>query len=1097
MRFCLSFCVAVSFLLLPDTCSTKAQQITFSQVFPPDNPYFRMINGVTQDKLGYMWFSSYGMGLTRYDGYRVTIFRNDPRDPGSLASNGVSCVIADHNGIIWVGTVNSGLDRFDPRTGIFTHFRHQKEEPASLSNDVVIAIREDHNGTLWIGTENGLNRMDMKTGTFTHYQQNPADANSLSCNRVQVLYEDHQGTLWVGTASSRGSGDLKEQGGLNRMDRRTGKFTRYLHDPTNPHSLVNNRIGAIFEDSKGVFWVSTAGDGLHTMNRVKGSFERHPYDPAHPEKLSGPPPQNDVGLLDLNNFFVTEDRSGAIWVASSKRWVTRYDPKTKKIDHLDSFNGDLPGVREVTEAFTSREGVLWFTTWKGSVFQVNPFEVTIPHVFTGASVHAVHEDATGALWLGTDGDGLIQTDRNKGRVKQFCTNLTRPAGLSDAFITAIHEGDDSTLWIGSANGLSHYNRRTKRFIRYVNDPKNETSLTKGIVTAIAEDRPGSLWIATNKGLGRFDIQSGNCISYKNDPNDSTSLGGNTVYALRKDHSGNLWAGGGSGIMNLFDSQTGKFKHFSCGLGINNITEDAKNIIWVGTSMGLYRSNPAVDSFLLFTDPEIGLTATTVIACILEDDKKNLWVSSSAGILRFSPNRNEITVYSKNQGVDASALTRTYGHNMQGAKGRRGELFFGDRNGYYVFFPDQLKVNGIPPQIVITDFRLADNQPVKPGKGSPLNFPITYTKEIHLAYDQNVFSFDFIGIHYSSPENVRMLFFMENLDNTWRRASPEKKAFYYNVPPGHYIFRIKAANRDGVWAEKAIVIIVHPPWWRTWWAYTLFGIAFFVVLWRFIKWREKVLKKEKTLLEEKVAIRTHELQAEKEKVENTLSVLKETQEQLIESEKITSISELQQAMLNERLRISRELHDDIGSTLSGIVLYSHLAGTQLHKQDIDEVEKSLSKIQYSANEMVSKLSDIVWAVNPEHNTVKSLMQKLEEYAVEIAVAKNMEVKTNLPGYLTEVSLPAENCHNIYLLGKEAINNAVKYSNASFIELSADCFDYMIEFTFSDNGKGFSAETTKKGNGLNNMQKRADDIGAVFSLQTCPGKGTEILLQCKIT
>jgi signal transduction histidine kinase/ligand-binding sensor domain-containing protein len=886
------------------------------------------------------------------------------------------------------------------------------------------------------------------------------------------------------------------RGGLNRFNRKTGNFTRYLHNPKDTRSLINNSIGAIFEDSRGVFWVSTAGDGLHTMDRKKGTFERLPFDPDHPKKLSGPPPQNEVGL-DLNNFFVTEDRSGAIWIASSKRWVTRYDPKTQKIHHFDCFNGYDHATQSVTEAFSSREGALWFTTWENSIYQVDPFEVRIPHFTTGSMINALHEDVSGALWLGTCGKGLIEASREIGSVKKIFTALHRPYGLPDSCITVIYEGDDTTLWIGSKEGLYHYNKKTKIFTRYVNDPENKTSLTKGIVNAIEADSPGSLWIATSEGLDRLNIKSGVFTHYRNNPNDSTSLGGNTISFLLKDHSGNLWTGGG-GMLNLFNSRTGKFKHFACSAGIHSIIEDSENIIWVGTTNGLYRSNSVLDTFLLFTDPEIGLTATTIVAGILEDDKKNLWISSSAGILRLSSDRNEITVYSKNQGVDASRLTMPWGHNIKGVKGKRGKLFFGDRTGYYAFFPDQLKRNVMPPQIVFTDFRLADNQPIKPGKESPLNLPITYTKEIHLKYDQNVFSFDFIGIHYSSrPENIRMLFMMENLENTWRKASPEKKAFYYNVPPGNYIFRVKAANRDGVWAEKTITVIVNPPWWHTWWAYTLFIIVFFTMFWSFINWRQKVLKKEKSFLEQRVMVRTQELQAEKEKVESTLFVLKKTQSQLLESEKLTSLSEFQQAMLNERLRISRELHDDIGSTLSGIVLYSHLAMTQVQSQNIKEVEKSLSTIQHSANEMVSKLSDIVWAVNPEHNTLKNLMQKLEEYAVEIAVAKGMKVIMNLPGHLAEMSLPAENCHNIYLLGKEAINNAVKYSNASFIKLKANGIDHIIELSFSVNGKGFSVETTKKGNGLSNMRKRADDIGAVFSLQTCLGEGTEIFLQCKIT
>jgi ligand-binding sensor domain-containing protein len=256
-----------------------------------------------------------------------------------------------------------------------------------------------------------------------------------------------------------------------------------------------------------------------------------------------PLPQKDSGL-DLNNFFVTEDASGAIWIASSKRWVTRYDPKTKKAHHFDSFNGDAEAVQSVTEVFSLREGVLWFTTWRGSFFKVDPFEVSIPYVFTGSSVHAVHEDLSGALWLGTAGKGLIQTDGNKGRVKRFFTNIPGPYSLPDVFVIAIYEGDDSTLWIGSWDGLSHYNRKTKIFTRYVNDPTNETSLTKGFVNAIAEDKPGSLWIATTKGLDRLDIKSGIFTHYRHNPKDSTSLGDNTVSALLKDHSGNLWAGTG-------------------------------------------------------------------------------------------------------------------------------------------------------------------------------------------------------------------------------------------------------------------------------------------------------------------------------------------------------------------------------------------------------------------------------------------------------------------------------------------------------------------------------------------------------------------------
>jgi ligand-binding sensor domain-containing protein/anti-sigma regulatory factor (Ser/Thr protein kinase) len=1056
MKIEASFFVLPFLALLAAACPIQAQEVHFNRVTPQESTYFGMTNGVTQDSQGYMWFSAYGSGLYRYDGYHVTRFRNDPRDPGSLASDDLACVFKDHNGFIWVGTTGSGLDRLDPVTGIFTHFRHKKEETASLSDDGVITILEDNDGSIWVGTENGLNRLDQQTGTFTRYQQNPTDATTLSCNRVQVVYKDHQGTIWIGTGSPKNFYSSNEQGGLNRLDRKTGKFTRYLHDPKDSLSLINDRIGAIFEDSRGVFWVSTAGDGLHTMDRKKGIFERHPYDLAHPEKLSGPPPEKEVGL-DLNNFFLTEDASGAIWIASSKRWVTRYDPKTKKVNHFDSFNGDVQAVQSVTEVFSSHEGVLWFTTWGGTIFQVDPFKTTIPHVFTGSIVHAVHEDVSGTLWLGTYGEGLIQTDGKKGSAKRFFTDLPGPYGLSDSWVPAIYEGDDSTLWIGSSNGLNHYYRKTKIFTRYVNDPKNETSLTKGFVTAIAEDKPGSLWIATEGGLNRFDIKSGIFTHHQNDPKDSTSLFDNNISSLLKDHSGNLWAGNWCGTLNLFNSRTGKFRRFPCRGNIGSIIEAADNTIWVGTSNGLYRSNTAVDTFSLLTDPEIGLTATTIITYILEDDKKNLWVGSSAGILRFSPNRNEFNVYSKNQGVDASGLTFPL---MHGEKGKRGEFFFGDRTGYYAFFPNQLKGNVTPPQVVITDFLLTD-QLVKPGKGSLLSQPITQTKEISLDYTQNVFSFEFAGIHYSSPEDIRIFFLMENLENTWRKAGLEKKAFYYNVPPGRYIFRVKAANRDGVWGEKAITVIINPPWFQTWWAYLVYVSGFIMFIWIFSWYRSRRLKAENLLLEKKV--------------------------------------------LNERLRISRELHDDIGSTLGSISIYSEVARKRTEKNE--NTKEALSKIGLASRELIDKMGDIVWSLNPNNESFEQLQNRMLAFAAMMLAPRNILYDFVADAALKKIQLTSNQRKNIFLIFKEALHNIVKYANCKKVSIALSEKNNHLMMMIKDDGKGFDGSQITGseifpqgenlgGNGIKNMHARADDIKAKLCIDSTINEGTTIQLTLQI-
>jgi ligand-binding sensor domain-containing protein len=778
-----------------------------------------------------MWVAVYNYGLYRSDGYDLQYYRHDPKDSTSLASNAISTVYADKNGIIWVGTQERGLDRLDPNSGIVTHFRHKVNDSTSLSDDRVITILEDRDGAIWVGTKNGLNRLEQKTKVFTHYFNDPGDSTSLSDNQVQVLYQDRKGTLWVGTGRGhyqRESTD-KGKGGLNRFNKKTKKFSRYLHEPEDSHSLIDNWIGAIFEDSHGTFWVSTAGDGLHIMNREKGIFDRLRYDATHPETLSGPPRKKRIGL-DMDLFFIQEDGAGAIWVGASGGWITRYDPKTKKATHFDSFNGDAQDMDAVSGAFTSSEGILWITTWRGSIYQVDPFQTIIHHFNVGSIVHGIYEEASGAIWLGTFNNGLIRHDRNSGSIKRFSAGAAGPATLKDVSVESIYEEDDNTLWIGGEKGLYRYNRKTQTFTPYIHDPKNENSLSKGHVYDILEDKPGFLWIATRNGLDLFDIRNGIFKHYKNDPKNSSSLSHNEVFSILKDHSGNLWIGTHGGILNLFDSLAGKFKRFPCGSGeITSIVEDFERIIWVRTSDGLYRSNIARDSFSRFTHPRI---ATAMVTCILEDSQRNLWFGSTAGIIRLNSSRNAMTIYSKEHGVDASSLAF---YLMRGAKGRRGEFYFADNSGYYTFFPEQFQTNPTPPQIDIRDFRLAD-QLVKPGKGSPLSLPMSQTKVINLDYYQNDFSFEFIGIHFSSPEDNQYLFMLENLEKNWRKAGTEKSAYYYNVRPGKYIFRVKAANSNDIWAEKTVIILISPPWWTNWWF--RIGLIFFVAVlfYVLIRWR---------------------------------------------------------------------------------------------------------------------------------------------------------------------------------------------------------------------------------------------------------------------
>jgi ligand-binding sensor domain-containing protein len=353
-----------------------AQPVTFNKVLPPLRNFPGIVGGITQDNNGYMWIATSG-GLYKYDGYRFRLFANDPANAASLTSSRLETVCADRKGMIWIATWAEGLDRLDPATGRFTHFRHNPAAPGSLSSDTVRSILEDRSGTLWVGTTSGVDRYDPKTNTFLNYRHDPNNPNSLSCNRVRKLYEDREGTLWVATGSvwvNEGGGT--DEGGLNRFDRKTGTFIRYLHDPKNPRSLLNNKVQGICEDSRGRFWIGTAGDGLHTMDRRTGNFERHRYDPANPQGLSRPPLKTAGDFDHITS--ISEDAVGNVWIGTLESGIARYSPKTGKTTHYGNKDTAIGFTDNSGWTFyNSNDGIFWIGTWQGGLFRVDPYHRNI------------------------------------------------------------------------------------------------------------------------------------------------------------------------------------------------------------------------------------------------------------------------------------------------------------------------------------------------------------------------------------------------------------------------------------------------------------------------------------------------------------------------------------------------------------------------------------------------------------------------------------------------------------------------------------------------------------------------------------------------
>src|SRR4026207_2246957 len=230
--------------LLMETLSVSPQEIFFNKVLPPEGKTFKHVSGFVQDNQGYMWFATKA-GLFKYDGYQMTCYNNNPDDSNSIKTDALEAIAIETSGILWIATLGQGLIRLDPATGIFPYYRHDPNDSASLSADWLSAVLVDHEGVLWVGGGNGLDRFDPQTGKFFHYTNRLNDPTSISSDVVVAIYEDRQNTLWIGTGSVYAG--KEDEGGLNRMDKKTGKFTRYLHNPNNPHSLINNKVRSIFE----------------------------------------------------------------------------------------------------------------------------------------------------------------------------------------------------------------------------------------------------------------------------------------------------------------------------------------------------------------------------------------------------------------------------------------------------------------------------------------------------------------------------------------------------------------------------------------------------------------------------------------------------------------------------------------------------------------------------------------------------------------------------------------------------------------------------------------------------------------------------------
>ncbi|MEO8167433.1 MAG: two-component regulator propeller domain-containing protein, partial [bacterium] len=965
-----------------------------------------------------------------------------------LSHNTVSSVTQDSRGFIWIGTID-GLNRFDGYTCRI--FKHDPANPHSLSSSFIHNVSEDHSGTLWVTTrDGGLNRFNYNTEEFTSYLHDPNDPTSIASNKVGTVYEDSQGKLWV-----------TSDAGINLFDRTTGKVIRYSHDSLNPASLSDNEITGIVEDPDGFLWIAT-DNGLNKFDPRNGRSTRFFFNPSNPNSLSD---NRLVGTL------ITRD--GRLWVGTRAKGVNILDRVTGKFTRLVYKPNDpkSPGSIYASPALEDEKGNVWLGTHEGvnvfdprtGIFRKIPHNPGSVNSISNSTVSSIFRDNVGDIWIGTWGGGVDKISRRKQKFETIST-LTSPGLLANDFVLAMLLDRRGNLWVGSGSGLmrspehNKSNRLTDagiwsvmenidssvwaattdegikvfssegRLIRtFQYSPHDTATLPDKTIRTLYRDKSGTIWAgAQSHGLASFDAQTQQWTRYPYGKIDGRSVSDEVVWAINQDRAGHLWFGTYVGGVNEFDPQSRSFTYYqnnpadSTSLPVNDVRTICvakSGDIWLGTfGGGICRFNSATRTFVRITDRN-GL-ANNFVYGILEDGDSTLWISTNKGISHYNPFTTAFRNYTALDGLQGDEFNT-------GAYYKRsdGELFFGGVTGMNRFFPHDIKENDHIPPVMLTQFKVFD-------KEFPTSKSLTMVDSIRLRYDQSYFSFEFAALDYVDPPRNQYAYKLEGFNDKWIYSGTRRYASYTNLDPGSYVLHVKGSNSDGVWNEagKKLYLTIVPPFWMTAWFKILVMVilaGLFAGIVRFISTRK-------------------------------------LKEQLRGLEK-------ERALQEERERISRDLHDNVGAQLSGLITGLELAEKFGNRPDHAKSNSLISTLRDDARLTMSQLRETIWAMGSSSMSLREFFESVEAYGKKLVqhiatprIHFSFESEKN-------VTLSPIQVLHLFRIAQEALTNALKHANASNIYISLRCEKEKVVLCIRDDGQqsGTQQEEVLSGYGFTNM------------------------------
>lgn len=761
---------------------------------------------ITQDDKGFLWIGT-NDGLSRYDGSGVKVFRDFYKDNPAGANLKILSLVFDQNRQLWIGT-NNGLYLYNSLKGTFTAFFHSVDKQ-SICHNVINRVFKDRQGGIWLCTQGGLCKV-IAQGSSYRFMPIPlgGDPNGREEDVIAVAEADN-GMMLAGTQTGLVVFSNPDSLGVAKSTRRI---------------LSGMRVISLERDRQNNFWAGTEGQGVIRMAPDFKVIKHYREDDAK------------GSILGNVAWRIYADRSGRVWIGTSKGLNIFY-PREERFVAMVNDPEDQHSLNSnfILDIFEDRRGSVWLATYFGGLNYVDavetPFQAHRSQMhrkgISGSIVSAIVEDGRGNLWIGNDGEGVSYYDRDKNVFKNYRDQMPFFRSMESNRLTSLLLDKTGHLWEGlfgeGVNVFDANGRKWKEFGR-----SGENRINSVNVLCLMQDHLDRVWIGTQVGINIYDSKEGTQKFEAVYPGKQVS--DKEVSCLFEDSKKNIWIGTRQGL-NVLRSSDNRLMSFNRTKSadylpsdyVNCIAEDAKGVIWVGTYAGLSSYDPGKNEFRTYTAKD-GLSGNKVVG-IVADDRNNLWVSTDNGISRLDTARRKFNAFDIHDGLPGNVF-----YYRSFFKDSRGHIYFGSYNGLVEFVPGDIAMNKHAPEIVLTGLRI-DGKEVMPNNSSGiLSKSISETDELTLEYDQNVFTIDYAVMNFIKPQKNRSAYMLVGYDKKWVSADGHRATFT-NIPEGDYTLLIKAANNDGYWGNSPFLLklTILPPPWKTWWAYSLYVLAFSLLI----------------------------------------------------------------------------------------------------------------------------------------------------------------------------------------------------------------------------------------------------------------------------